>query len=89
MFVLDKTRQLLQAFCPFIGVVNAPSGSDQVHSLWTLFFRQLVNHIPHLVIAAPLHRLACAKDFFNGGSQRFCAINHEQAFPIRWQALVP
>jgi hypothetical protein len=37
-----------QALYPFFGVVNAPSGSHQAHSLWTLFFRQLVDHISHL-----------------------------------------
>jgi hypothetical protein len=66
MLVLKKSRQLFQALHAYIGVRDTPSGPHDVQGLRLLLFGQFVDDIPHLVIAATLHRLFRAEDFVNG-----------------------
>jgi hypothetical protein len=68
--------------------ISLVSWKASVQCLRLLLFGQFVDPVPHLVIAATLHRLACSKGFFNGSSQGFCAVDHEQVFAVCRQTLI-
>ncbi len=48
-------------------------------SAWgVLLFGHFVNDVPHLVIAATLHRLHRAQDFVDGSAQDLCSVDHNR-----------
>ena len=82
-------RQLLEPLLALFGGLDFPGGAQQIQSLAWLILRQLIEHVANLVIAAALHLLAGAKNFFDGCPQSFGAIDHKQIFAISRQALIP
>jgi hypothetical protein len=82
VFLLQESRQLFQPLYALFGIGDPPSRPHQVQRLRLLFLR---HHIPHLMVAAPLHRLVRTKHFVNGSAQRFCTVDDKQVLTVGWQ----
>src|SRR5215831_17591616 len=88
IIVLEKARQLLQPVLSFLRGLHFPGGAQQVQRLPVLLLRQLIEHVPHLMVATSLHRLLGSEDLLDGRSQGLGAINDEQVLTVGRQALI-
>ncbi len=69
VIVFQKARQLFQPLYAFLSALHLSSRAHQIAHLAVLLPRRLLQDVPHLVIAAALHRLLGPKHLLDGAAQ--------------------